>query len=237
VLTGAGVSAESGVPTFRAAGGLWEKYPIEKVASPEGFRADPALVWRFYSERRSLAKTRSPNPGHTALVELERRLGDRFLLATQNVDDLHGRAGSERMVELHGNLFKTRCSRCDRSPFRDEEIYVVDADKKEVKLPACDRCQALLRPHIVWFGEMLDPADMDNVSSFMRRAASSGRFVFIAAGTSGVVYPAAGFVDAARRFGAETWLINAEPAENTSRFQHFVEGPSGKVLPELFQFT
>jgi NAD-dependent deacetylase len=231
-LTGAGVSAESGIPTFRGSGGLWESHPVQWVASPEGFRKDPALVWRFYSQRRAHAKTCSPNPGHAALVDLEKRLGDRFLLATQNVDGLHLKAGSERLVELHGNLFKTRCSACDRPPFYDESIH-------EGEPPECDQCAArgersLLRPHIVWFGEVLDPANMARVSTFMQHAASGGRFVFLAAGTSGAVYPAAGFVSAAARLGAETWLVNADPADNTSQFEHFVQGPSGEVLPKLW---
>lgn len=240
VLTGAGVSAESGIPTFRAAGGLWESHPVEKVASPQGFRADPALVWRFYSERRKGARDCLPNPGHHALVELERRLGDRFLLATQNVDGLHRRAGSERLVELHGNLFRTRCSACDRAPFEDMAIYSPSGNGK-TELPLCDECTArgqrgLLRPHIVWFGEMLDPADLARVDAFMRRAAEN-RFVFLAAGTSGAVYPAAGFVNVARRMGAETWLVNADPADNTDSFHHFKQGASGAVLPILWDWA
>jgi len=232
VLTGAGVSAESGIPTFRDAGGLWESHPVQQVASPQGFEDDPALVWRFYSERRAAAAPCQPNPGHHALVALERRLGDRFLLATQNIDGLHRAAGSERLVELHGNLYKTRCSRCDRPPFEDREVYPTG------KLPACGECDAagafaLLRPHIVWFGEALDGSHMDRVDRFMRHAREQ-RLVFIAAGTSGVVYPAAGFVDEARRHGAETWLVNMEPADNRSCFHHFVQGPSGTVLPALF---
>lgn len=235
VLTGAGVSAESGIPTFRAAGGLWETHPVEKVASPSGFRQDPLLVWRFYSQRRGQAKGCEPNPGHHALVELERRLGDRFLLATQNVDNLHRRAGTTRLVELHGNLFKTRCSRCDRAPFDDDTLY------EGPKPPPCEECAArgqvgLLRPHIVWFGEMLDPDDLGRVGAFMRRA-EKGRFVFLAAGTSGAVYPAAGFVSAASKVGAETWLVNAEPADNTSDFDHFVKGASGEILPTLWDWA
>lgn len=232
VLTGAGVSAESGIPTFRDAGGLWEQHRVEDVASPEGFERDPALVWRFYSQRRAGMGACAPNPGHRALAAVEARLGDRFLLATQNIDGLHTAAGSERVVELHGNLWKTRCSRCDRAPFDDREAYA------DGKLPGCGQCHArgdfaLLRPHIVWFGEMLDPANMERVETFMR-AAASHRFVFLAAGTSGAVYPAAGFVDVARRRGAESWLVNADPPDNASSFHHFVVGPSGKVLPELF---
>lgn len=232
VLTGAGVSAESGIPTFRDSGGLWEQHKVEDVASPEGFRKDPALVWRFYSQRRAGMSRCAPNPGHAAIAAIEERLGDRFLLATQNIDGLHAAAGSERLVELHGNLYKTRCSVCDRPPFEDREVYAAD------KLPGCGQCHArgsfaLLRPHIVWFGEMLDPANMARVERFMN-AASNHRFVFLAAGTSGAVYPAAGFVDAARRFGGETWLVNAERAANTDAFEHFVPGPSGEVLPALF---
>ena len=233
VLTGAGVSAESGIPTFRDAGGLWEQHRVEDVASPAGFRKDPALVWRFYSQRREGMAGRTPNPGHLAIAALEAGLGDRFLLATQNIDGLHAAAGSKRVVELHGNLFMTRCSLCDRPPFEDRDVYL-----DGTKLPGCGQCDArgtfaLLRPHIVWFGEMLDPADIDRVRRFIADAAGH-RFVFLAAGTSGAVYPAAGFVDAARKAGAETWLVNAEPSHNASRFEHFVEGTSGAALPALF---
>ncbi len=232
VLTGAGVSAESGIPTFRDAQGLWRTHRFEEVASLDGFTRDPALVWRFYSERRAGMIDCKPNPGHHALAELEARLGDRFLLATQNVDGLHVAAGSERVVELHGNIWKTRCSVCDRPPFDDRDVYV---DKK---LPGCGPCDArgafaLLRPHIVWFGEMLDPQNLERVETFALSAARR-RFVFLAVGTSGAVYPAAGFVDMARRLGAETWLVNAEPPENASSFDHFLVGPSGQILPSLF---
>lgn len=232
VLTGAGVSAESGVPTFRDSNGLWESHRVEDVASPEGFARDPLLVWRFYGERRKAAAGVEPNEGHRALVRAEKKLGDRFLLATQNVDGLHTRAGSERVVEMHGTLFKTRCSRCDRPPFEDQDTY-------ENAVPGCGKCQrpgstALLRPHIVWFGEMLDPADLHRIERFAQSAASSGgKLVFLAAGTSGNVFPAAGLVDAARKLGADTWLVNAEPAENTRRFAHFARGPSGTLLPAL----
>lgn len=229
VLTGAGVSAESGIATFRAGGGLWEKYPLEKVASPEGFDADPELVWSFYSERRRQARTCEPNPGHRALAAFEARLGERFLLVTQNVDELHRRAGSRRLVEIHGRLFQSRCAHCERAPFDDDRAY--DAP------PRCDVCAAagrigMLRPHIVWFGEMLDPSELLRIEEFMSESRPH-RFVFLAAGTSGVVYPAAALVDRARLHGAETWLVNAEPAENTHRFHHFVEGLSGEVLPAL----
>ena len=224
-LTGAGVSAESGIPTFRGSDGLWESHRIEEVASPDAFARDPILVWRFYAMRRDAARACRPNPGHEALAALERRLGDRFLLATQNVDGLHRAAGSERVVELHGNLYTSRCSACDRAPFPDDAAHPAP--------PRCD-CGGLLRPHIVWFGESLDPADLDRVEAFLAKGAQH-RLVFVAAGTSGAVWPAAGFVDLARARGAETWLVNADPAGNGSRFEHFVQGKSGEILPRMFR--
>lgn len=231
VLTGAGVSAESGVPTFRDAGGVWENHNVQAVASHSGFVRDPALVWRFYSERRRNMGGCSPNAGHRALADVEQKLGDRFLLATQNVDGLHSTAGNERMVELHGNIFQSRCSFCDRPAFRDAEAYATG------HVPACGRCDqrgdfGVLRPNIVWFGERLNPADLARVESFMV-SASQHRFVFLAVGTSGAVYPAAGFVDAAKRLGAETWLVNVDPPDNVRAFDRFVPGPSGTILPAL----
>jgi NAD-dependent deacetylase len=226
VLTGAGVSAESGLPTYRGSGGLWRSHAFERLASPEGFRADPALVWRFYSERREAALAARPNAGHRALAEIERRMGERFLLVTQNVDGLHRRAGSERLIEIHGRLLGTRCSRCGRPETPDETAY------PEGTIPRCDRCDGPLRPAVVWFGEALDPAHLAAVDDFLDRW-SGGRLVFLAAGTSGAVWPAAGFVDLARSRGAETWLVNAEPADNTGRFDEVREGPSGTLLPDL----
>ena len=231
-LTGAGVSAESGIPTFRGEGGLWENNPIERVASPEGFRADPELVWRFYSERRQAAKTVAPNPGHAALAKVEAAMGDRFLLATQNVDGLHVRAGSRRIVEMHGSLWKTRCSVCARPPFDDDEVYT------QRKLPGCGACDAkgmfaLLRPHIVWFGEMLFEEDLARIERFLTEGARH-RLVFLAAGTSGTVFPAARLVDVARSRGGQTWLVNLDPPENAARFDHVIAGKSGDVLPNLF---
>lgn len=231
VLTGAGVSAESGVPTFRDSNGLWEKHPFEAVASPRGFRADPALVWRFYSQRREGASAVKPNPGHLALAEWERVLGDRFLLATQNVDGLHRVAGSERLVEMHGHLFTTRCSECSRPPFEDSTVYPAGT------VPRCEHCGAPLRPHIVWFGEMLDPMNIERIMDFIERGQRKGRLVFLAAGTSGAVYPAAGLVDQVRAARGETWLVNLEPPENASRFHHFIQGRSGEVLPTLARFS
>jgi NAD-dependent deacetylase len=225
VLTGAGVSAESGVPTFRGMNGLWEGHRVEEVASPEGFAADPALVWRFYSLRREGAAKVQPNPGHVALARLEARLGDRFLLATQNVDGLHARAGSTRVLAIHGELFKSRCERC-AVPFDDAKTYFTQP------LPRCETCGGAIRPHIVWFGEMLDPAHLDAVGRFIEDAGRD--LVFLAVGTSGQVYPAAGLVGAARAVGGQTWLVDLSPADDyAARFDHVVAGPSGEVLPRL----
>ena len=226
VLTGAGVSAESGLPTYRGTGGLWRSLPFERLASPEGFRADPALVWRFYSERREAALRAQPNAGHLALVDAERRLGERFLLVTQNVDGLHRRAGSERLIEIHGRLLGTRCSGCDRAETADETAY------GEGDVPCCEGCRSPLRPAVVWFGEALDPEHLDRVDRFLERWRKA-RLLFLAAGTSGAVWPAAGLVDVARRRGAETWLVNAEPADNAGRFHHLCHGQSGALLPRL----
>ena len=226
VLTGAGVSAESGLPTYRGSGGLWRSHAFERLDSPEGFRADPSLVWRFYSERREAALAAQPNAGHRALAEVEQRMGERFLLVTQNVDGLHRRAGSERLIEIHGRLLGSRCSRCRRPETPDETSY------PEGTVPRCDRCEGQLRPAVVWFGESLDPAHLEAVDHFLERW-SGRRLVFLAAGTSGAVWPAAGFVDLARARGAETWLVNAERADNAGRFDHVREGPSGTLLPAL----
>lgn len=226
VLTGAGISAESGVPTFRDSNGLWEGHDVTKVASPEGFAEDPLLVWSFYSQRRANLDGIVPNAGHLALVALERQLGDRFLLATQNVDGLHTAAGSERVVEMHGAIMRSRCSRCDREPFADTTAY------KPKVAPMCGRCKALLRPDITWFGEQLPPGALDRIEAFASRAGK--RLVFIAIGTSGAVYPAAGLVDAVKRLGGTSWLVNLEPPANASSFDHVVLGPAARELPALF---
>ncbi|MEW5739184.1 MAG: NAD-dependent deacylase [Myxococcota bacterium] len=226
VLTGAGVSAESGVPTFRGLNGLWEGHRVEEVASPEGFADNPALVWKFYGLRREGALKVQPNPGHVAIAKLEERLGDRFLLATQNVDGLHARAGSRRMVAMHGELFKSRCLSC-QTPFDDTRTYLGEP------LPRCPKCDQLIRPHIVWFGEMLDPDHLQQIGSFISTAGS--KLHFFAIGTSGQVYPAAGLVDEVRHRGGTAWLVDVDPSpEYAVRFNHVIRGKSGEVLPELF---
>ncbi len=231
VLTGAGISAESGIPTFRDAGGLWEGNDVTRVASPQGFRADPLLVWKFYSQRRANMTGVVPNAGHRALVEVERRLGDRFLLVTQNVDGLHVVAGSERVVEMHGNLMRSRCTVCDRAPFEDRTAY------REGVAPMCGECKragrdGLLRPDIVWFGEQIPADALRRIDELVARAGSSLRFLAI--GTSGLVYPAAGLVDVVRAHGGRSWLVNAEPPANVDQFDEVAIGSAGTVLPQLF---
>jgi NAD-dependent deacetylase len=222
VLTGAGISAESGLPTFRASDGLWAGHRIEDVCSPEAWEKDAELVWRFYTARRQAAEVAQPNAAHRALAQLESALGDRFLLVTQNVDDLHEKGGSRRLIHMHGELFRSRCSaECGRPAFVDHALYPALAD---VALCACG---APVRPDIVWFGET--PMEMDRIAVQLRRAT-----VMVVVGTSGSVYPAAGFVRWARLAGARTVYAGLEEPRNASEFTQVVLGPAGVVVPELF---
>ena len=177
VLTGAGVSAESGIPTFRGVGGLWRNYRIEEVASPHAWRRDPRLVWEFYSMRRKVAASAKPNPAHIALANLERLLRERLLLCTQNVDDLHEQAGSKNVLHMHGELFKSRCDTCSRAPFQDRNTYDPPAE-----IPHCE-CGGRIRPHICWFGEV--PFELDRIFHALEQCT-----MFMAVGTSGLVEPA-----------------------------------------------
>ncbi len=223
VLTGAGVSAESGLATFRGGGGLWEGHRVEEVATPMAFRRNPALVWRFYHARRaSLAQTR-PNPGHYALAALEDRLGSaRFTLATQNVDGLHQAAGSRHVLELHGSLTRVRCPECGDLQNRGTEQLD--------ELPACKQCGALLRPDVVWFYEPLP----EEVWREAERAAEHCQ-CFLVVGTSAVVYPAAGLIELARDNGARIIEVNLERTAASRIADVSLFGPSGQVLPELVQ--
>jgi NAD-dependent deacetylase len=220
IMTGAGVSAESGLATFRGAGGLWEGHRVEDVATPAAFRRDPALVWRFYNLRRANLREARPNPGHQALVHLEERLGpERFTLITQNVDNLHRAAGGRRILELHGNLTRVRCTGCQRIEERGTEPLG--------DMPKC-ACGALLRPDVVWFHEMLPDGIWEEAA---RAVATCDCFLVI--GTSAIVYPAAGLIEAARRVGARVVEVNLEPTEASGRVDVGVYGPSGQVLPRL----
>jgi NAD-dependent protein deacetylase/lipoamidase len=221
VLTGAGISAESGLPTFRASDGLWAGHRIEDVCTPEAWENNPELVWLFYSARREAAEKAQPNPGHLALARLESELGDRFFLCTQNVDNLHEKAGSQNLVHMHGDLFTSRCSEeCGRLPHADHALYPT------LESVAHCECGALLRPHIVWFGET--PLEMERISKEIRRAS-----LMLVVGTSGSVYPAANFVHWARQGGARTVYVGPEAPLNASAFTHVVTGKAGEVLPGL----
>ncbi len=227
VLTGAGISAESGLPTFRAEDGLWAGFRVEDVCTPDAWRRDPAGVWAFYSARREAGQKAKPNPAHIALAELEAQLesrqGDRYFLCTQNVDDLHERAGSRNLIHMHGELAKSRCEReCGRPPVADTTVY---ASLDEVGRCSCG---GRLRPHIVFFGEI--PLEMPRIE---REISQSTLMLVI--GTSGSVYPAANFVHWARQAGARTVYIGPERPLNASAFTHVVEGKAGQVLPGLFQ--
>ena len=223
VLTGAGISAESGLPTFRAEDGLWAGHRVEDVCTPEAWERDPWRVWEFYSARRAAGAKAEPNPGHTALAELERQLSDRFFLCTQNVDDLHERAGSRRLVHMHGELSKARCEReCGRPPVEDHAIY-----RSLAEVGRCP-CGGRMRPHIVFFGEI--PLEMERIQAEIAKATLT-----LVVGTSGSVYPAANFVHWARLAGARTAYVGPERPLNASAFTHVVLGKAGEVLPGLFQ--
>ena len=221
VLTGSGISAESGIPTFRGSGGLWRNYRVEEVASPYAWASDPALVWDFYSMRRRVAAAAMPNPGHYALAELGQKLGDRLFLCTQNVDNLHEQAGSKRVLHMHGELFKSRCDACRRPPFPDNTCYEAPAE-----IPRCS-CGGRIRPHICWFGEV--PYDLDCVYSALDDCT-----IFAAIGSSGVVEPAASFV--AHVSGhARTYYVGPEQPANAAAFNECIQFEAGKILPILFR--
>lgn len=218
VLTGAGISKESGLDTFRDAGGVWERYCIEDVATPEGYQRNPAKVHKFYNEQRMSLSDAQPNAAHHALARLERELGDRLLVVTQNIDDLHERAGSTRLIHMHGELLKVRCDHCDR-------IWKeTGAISTETVCSSCGKAGGV-RPHIVWFGEI--PLQMDEIF-----AAIDTCTLFAAIGTSGNVYPAAGFVERARmNDGTGTIELNLEPSVGASRFADARYGPATEVVP------
>ena len=218
ILTGAGVSAESGLATFRAADGLWEGHRVEDVATPEAFLRNPALVHSFYDARRARLSEVEPNAAHKALARLDAEWDGDLLLVTQNVDDLHDRAGSKRLLHMHGEVTKGWCRACDQ-----RQIWLGDMGEGA----ACQRCSTTgkVRPDIVWFGEM--PYEMDCIEDALRRAD-----MFVSIGTSGAVYPAAGFVQTARYCGARTLEMNLEPSLGSTFFDESRIGPASKLVPE-----
>lgn len=219
VLTGAGISAESGIRTFRAADGLWEDHRIEDVATPEAFARNPALVQRFYNERRRQLQRPAiqPNAAHLALAKLEREWPGNFLLVTQNVDDLHDRAGNRKLLHMHGELLKMRC-------LRSEQVFPIEGDiTPDLACTCCGRT-GTLRPHIVWFGEM--PLHMERIGAALARCR-----LFLSIGTSGNVYPAAGFVREARAAGAHTVELNLEPSQTANTFAERLRGRATELVP------
>lgn len=218
ILTGAGISAESGIQTFRDAGGLWEDHPVEQVATPEGFAADPALVHRFYNLRRSALSTVEPNDAHFALGRLQSKFSGQVTLVTQNVDDLHERGGSSDVIHMHGELLSVFCSACNHRWRQSEDLNV------ETVCPAC-QIRGGPRPDIVWFGEM--PYQMDRIERALQSCD-----LFVSIGTSGAVYPAAGFVQLAHMHGAKTLELNLEPSQGSALFSEKKYGPATKLVPE-----
>lgn len=216
ILTGAGVSAESGLGTFRDKGGLWSRYDLSEVATPDGFAADPALVHDFYNARRANAAEAEPNAAHRALARLEAEADEDVLIVTQNIDDLHERAGSRSVIHMHGELFRTLCAACGARWDAASALSTADA---------CPQCRAAaVRPDVVWFGEM--PYHMERIVEALERAR-----LFVSIGTSGSVYPAAGFVAEAKAFGAATLELNLEPSDGATGFDAGRYGPASEVVP------
>ncbi|TCT17793.1 NAD-dependent deacetylase [Bibersteinia trehalosi] len=219
VLTGAGISAESGIRTFRAEDGLWENHRVEDVATPEGYKRDPELVQCFYNERRRklFDPEVQPNAAHLALAKLEEKLGENLLIVTQNVDNLHERAGSRNVIHMHGELLKVRCP-------NKGTVYDWQGDVKDEDRCTCCQIPRKLRPHIVWFEEM--PLEMDRIYSALMECD-----IFISIGTSGNVYPAAGFVQEANNWGAKTIELNLEPSLVKNAFQEARYGKASEIVP------
>jgi len=218
VLTGAGLSAESGLATFRDKDGIWSKYDITEVATPEAFAANPARVHEFYNLRRRGLRDAKPNAAHLALARLEREHRGEVTIITQNIDALHEAAGTQRLIHMHGELLKALCARCEaRHPWHDDLSV-------EIRCPSCGKAGGL-RPDVVWFGEM--PYHMDEIYDVLAKAD-----LFASIGTRGTVYPAAGFVREARAAGAHTVELNLEPSQGASLFAEAIHGPATRIVPE-----
>ncbi len=231
VMTGAGVSAESGIPTFRGPGGFWGEHRAQDLATPEAFARDPELVWRFYLWRRESLITCKPNPAHVAVAELEQRV-PRLDLITQNVDGLHMRAGSGNVTELHGAIWRDDCTQCSHTRRFDERRFDdPSAEKPDCKsIPRCDQCGVMMRPGVVWFGETLPPAALAAVDEALARC----DFVLVV-GTSGVVQPAASFVEAASRGGAYAVEVNIEETPLSPTVDAVLTGKAGEILPAIVE--
>ncbi len=217
-LTGAGVSAESGIPTFRSNGGLWRTNRFQDLATPEGFARDPKLVWEWYEERRRNIAAKKPNAGHDALAEMERRTKE-FTLITQNVDGLHDAAGSKNVVKLHGDIWTLRCTACGREKISREQL---------TDLPPFCECGGMMRPGVIWFGEQLPGGSIERATDAVLKADA-----FLVVGTSAQVYPAAGLIPLAIRRGAVVIEVNPEETEFSEQVSYAVHGPSAEILPRL----
>ena len=215
-LTGAGISAESGVPTFRGKGGIWQRYRVTDLATPHAFAKDPRLVWEFYNWRRDLISKVTYNPAHKALVDLE-KIVPHFALITQNIDDLHRKAGSKNLIELHGNIWWVKCSKCDYKA-KDERVPIPFP-------PICSKCGGMLRPDVVWFGEFLDMDILNMAVSEVERADT-----ILVVGTSAVVQPAASLIGIGKKSGAFLIEVNLEPTEATPIFDISIRGRAGEIL-------
>jgi len=221
ILTGAGISADSGVPTFRGTDGLWRNFRAEELATPEAFERDPRLVWEWYNWRRELIATKQPNPAHYAVAALEARL-PAFWLITQNVDGLHRASGSRKLSEIHGNIWMVRCTVCGA---------VTESHQVPLPLlPHCGPCGGLLRPHIVWFGESLDSKDLARCAKALHTCD-----VLIVIGTSGMVYPAAGFASVAKEAGAFVIEVNLDPTPQSDLVDMTLRGHAKDLVPDLLQ--
>ncbi|MGB9736644.1 MAG: SIR2 family NAD-dependent protein deacylase [bacterium] len=219
VITGAGVSAESGIPTFRGKDGLWKQYRAEELATPEAFARNPELVWEWYCWRRGIISKAKPNPGHMAIAELEKRY-ENFLLITQNVDGLHRAAGSNKLVEIHGNIWQTRCVKCNTIE-QDNEL-----DFR--KIGVCGKCGGQKRPNVVWFNESIPTESLNKALS-----ATTSCNLMIVAGTSGIVQPTASLPFMAKQSGAFVVEVNIDPTPISDIADVFIRGKSGEVLPKL----
>jgi NAD-dependent deacetylase len=220
VLTGAGVSAESGIPTFRGAGGIWEKYDFRKLATPQGFREDPRLVWEWYQLRQREMLKASPNPAHRVIADMERHY-EEFSVLTQNIDGMHRRAGSRNIVELHGSIWRLRCVR---------DGLVMQTDTAVDEIPPLCQCGSMLRPDVVWFGEPLS----EDVVEAASRAAARSEVMFVV-GTSAVVYPAAALPIITKNSGGLVVEINTEPTDVTTYADASLMGPAGEIMPALWK--
>ena len=216
ILTGAGISAESGISTFRENNGLWDTYNVNEVATPKGFKTNPALVWEFYNKRRQQLKNVKPNNAHKAITHLQKHFSNTHII-TQNVDNLHEKAKNKNTIHMHGILEGIICTNCNYSRNDLDEI---------LEIPICPICKNYLRPDIVWFGEM--PYYLETIEKLLQQAV-----LFIVIGTSGTVYPAAQFINIAKHFNAKTIFINKEPINNNS-IDYFYQGEAGSLLKEVF---